>query len=246
MSILSSFNTPIDALVVGANGGIGRAFIDKLLGDANVRRVHAWSRQTCPIEHEKLSPLIIDIGDETQLKSAADTLEKLDLVIVASGILHNDQGLFPEKSYKNIDPQNMAEGFLVNTIFPALVAKHTLPRLPRHGRSIFCALSARVGSISDNRLGGWYTYRAGKAALNQIIKCLSIELHRTHKEAVCIGLHPGTVNTALSEPFQKSLATGHKLFTPEKSALHLLSVINNVTIEQSGSLLAWNSDIIPA
>lgn len=246
MSHLSSFAKPLDALVVGANGGIGRAFIEALTMDDSVRTVHAWSRHPLAVDHSKLIPRILDIADEAQLQSAVEKIERLTLVIVATGILHRADGLSPEKSYKALNSAHMMESLHINVILPALVAKYTLPRLPRNERTVFCALSARVGSISDNRLGGWYSYRAGKAALNQIIKCLSIEMRRTHPDAVCIGLHPGTVDTGLSEPFQKSLAPDHALFTTAQSAGHLLQVIDQASPEESGSLFAWDGKIIPA
>ena len=139
----------------------------------------------------------------------------------------------------------MMESFYINTVLPALIAKHVMVKIPRNERAIFCALSARIGSISDNRFGGWYSYRAGKSALNQIIKCLSIEVRRTHSQTVCIGLHPGTVNTKLSLPFQKSMAPNHKLFSPAESANHLLTVMDHVKLENSGAVYAWDGTIIP-
>lgn len=151
----------------------------------------------------------------------------------------------PEKTWRDLSAQNMAEIYAANTIAPALIAKHFLPLLPREGRSVFAVLSARVGSISDNRLGGWYSYRASKAALNQIIKTTSIELARTRPEAICLGLHPGTVDTELSKPFQANVKDG-KLFTPQISANHLLNVIGNASTNQSGTVLAWDGTQVPA
>ncbi|MEM8977025.1 MAG: SDR family NAD(P)-dependent oxidoreductase [Pseudomonadota bacterium] len=244
MSLFASFAEPIDALVVGANGGLGRAFVDTLLADENVRSVHAWSRTRIESDHPKLQQTILDVGDEEQLQKAADQIERLSLVLVATGVLHGPQGLFPEKSWRAITPENMAENFRINAILPALVIKHVLPRVPRKERAVIGALSARVGSISDNRLGGWHSYRASKSALNQLIRCLSIELRRTHPDAICLALHPGTVDTGLSEPFQKSLAAGHKLFTPGQSAAQLLNVMAGATSDQSGCLMAWDGEIV--
>jgi len=139
----------------------------------------------------------------------------------------------------------MKQVFAINTIGPALVAKHFLPLLDRNRRSVFAALSARVGSISDNRLGGWYGYRASKSALNMIIKTLAIELSRRNREAICIGLHPGTVDSRLSAPFQNNVAAD-KLFAPDLAATQLLEVVDQVRSEQSGRLLAWNGLEIPA
>jgi NAD(P)-dependent dehydrogenase (short-subunit alcohol dehydrogenase family) len=166
------------------------------------------------------------------------------LVIVASGVLHGD-GLRPEKHWGELDGAALARVFAVNSIGPALVGKHFLPLLPRQGRSVFAAISARVGSIEDNRLGGWHAYRASKAALNMLLRNFSIELKRRAPEAVCIGLHPGTVDTALSKPFQGGVAPA-KLFSPEVSAAHLLRVIDRVGTADSGRVFAWDGSPIPA
>jgi NAD(P)-dependent dehydrogenase (short-subunit alcohol dehydrogenase family) len=138
----------------------------------------------------------------------------------------------------------MARLFAVNTIGPALIAKHMLPKLPRDRPAVFAVLSARVGSIGDNRLGGWHGYRASKAALNMLIANLAIEMRRTHPLAVIVALHPGTVATSLSEPFQAGVAAD-KLFSPETSATHLLNVIDRLSPEDSGSFLAWNAERLP-
>jgi len=135
----------------------------------------------------------------------------------------------------------MAKVFAVNTTGPALVASALLDALPREGKSVFAALSARVGSISDNRLGGWHAYRASKAALNQIIRTCSIELTRKRRDALIVGLHPGTVETGLSEPFRDNVPDG-KLFTPDYSAERLLNVIDTLTPEQSGRCFDWQGE----
>ena len=137
-----------------------------------------------------------------------------------------------------IDPAAMRRQFEVNTIGPTIVAKHVIPHLVRDRRAVLALLSARVGSISDNRIGGWHSYRASKAALNQIIRCLSIELAAKRRHAICVGLHPGTVDTALSRPFQASVAAG-RLFTAEQSAAYLLRVIDGLTTAQSGRVFDW-------
>ena len=246
MTMFLSFGEPIEALVVGANGGLGQAFVAALQADSNVQTVNAWSRNTPIVSDDKIITRTVAPDNEAQLAAAMRQLGQLSLVIVATGALHNDAGLQPEKSRNAIDPAQMAESYRINTIIPALIAKHALAKLPRRGKAVFCVLSARVGSITDNQLGGWYSYRASKAALNQIVKCLGIELGRTHPEAVCIGLHPGTVDTALSRPFQPSLAADHHLFQPAESVDRMLRVIDASTSVQSGSLLAWDGSIIPA
>ena len=139
--------------------------------------------------------------------------------------------------------QQMETSFAVNVFGPVLVAKHFIPCLTRDRKSVLAALSARVGSISDNRLGGWYSYRAGKAALNQMLKTLSIEIGRRFKNQIILGLHPGTVDTGLSKPFQSNVPDG-KLFTPEYSAKALLKVINTAEASDSGNLLAWDGETI--
>ena len=244
-----SFPEPIEALVVGANGGLGQAFTNALAGDDHVQKVHAWARsETTDINDQELKilPRTIDLLDEVALATAAQELEQPALVVVATGILHDSNNLMPEKSLQSLTPVQLAKSFQVNAILPALIAKHVAQRLPRRQRAVFCVLSARVGSVSDNHLGGWYSYRASKAALNQLIKCISIELGRSHPLAVCLGLHPGTVNTKLSAPFQKGLPQHHRLFTPAESVAHLLGVIDRARPEQSGSVLAWDGTTIPA
>ena len=238
--MLNSFEEPVDALVVGASGGIGGAFVEHLLADKRVKSVRAWSRSGLAKSHAKLQTRRLDVGNESELREASGEVDRLTLVIIATGILHGPDGMVPEKSWKSIDPVVMVESFRVNAILPTMILKHLIPRVPRKERALLCALSARVGSISDNRLGGWHSYRASKAALNQIIQSLSIELKRTHPEALCLGLHPGTVDTDLSAPFQKSLADAHQLFSPRQSAEHLLNVIDTAKPADSGGLIAWD------
>jgi NAD(P)-dependent dehydrogenase (short-subunit alcohol dehydrogenase family) len=159
-------------------------------------------------------------------------------VIVATGILYENT-IMPEKSLRELSPEKFLRLFEVNTILPALIAKHFLPKLNKHNRSLFAALSARVGSISDNRLGGWYSYRASKSGLNMIIKNAAIEINRTNKQAVIVSLHPGTVNSKLSKPFQSNVPDG-KLFTPDYSVKRLLEVLDNLTPESSGRCFSWD------
>lgn len=167
-----------------------------------------------------------------------------DLVIVATGLLHADD-FGPEKSLRDLDGARLARVFHVNTIGPALVMKHFLPIMPRERRCVFAAISARVGSISDNHIGGWYGYRSAKAALNQMIRTASIEQGRRYKQAIVMGLHPGTVDTPLSEPFQGNVSDG-KLFTPDFSASHMLDVIEARTVADSGKVFAWDGEEVPA
>ena len=241
----SAFTTPIHALVVGASGGIGGALITALLADTKVASVRGWSRKPLALAHLKLTTAAVDITDERSIIATLEDCTALNLVIIATGLLHDGDSHQPEKSWRALDAAALARNFAVNAIGPALIAKHTLPLFPREGRAVFAALSARVGSISDNRLGGWYGYRASKSALNQILRTLSVELATKRREALCVGLHPGTVDTGLSKPFQSNVADG-KLFTPETAARQLLQVIDGLTPAETGRVFAWDGQEIPA
>lgn len=244
-------NNSINAVIVGANGAIGAALVTALSQRQDIDRIFASSRQPVEDLRENVTSMRIDYDDESSIASAAKLTTNngpLHLVIVATGILHqslDDSVVKPEKTWSAINPEQLSRLVAVNTIGPALVAKHFLPLLDRNQRSVFAALSARVGSISDNRLGGWYGYRASKSALNMIIKTLSIELARRNPQAICIGLHPGTVDSKLSAPYQGNVAA-ERLFSPEFSATQMLTVVDQISTEQSGRVLAWNGDEVPA
>ena len=212
------------AIVIGASGGIGSALADAL--EARGGSVVRLSRRSDP-------PL--DLDDDGSIEAAAAALAErapFDLILIATGLLHGPR-VSPEKSYRQIDGSALDRLFRVNATGPALVMRHFLPLLARDRRSVMVALSARVGSIGDNRLGGWVGYRSAKAALNQIIRTLAIELARSHPNTILAGLHPGTVDTGLSAPFQRNVAAD-KLFTPEESAAHLLEVIDGLVPADSG------------
>jgi len=244
--LLSNFGDHLNIAVVGASGGLGRAFVKLCVTQPNVSSIHAFSRSRAQFKSEKVKKHEIDITSEASIleaiASVGNTLS-FDVVIVATGFLHDDS-VSPEKSICELSLDNLHKVFLVNTYGPALVAKYFLPRLQRDRKSVFACLSARVGSISDNRLGGWYAYRASKAALNMILKNAAIEIARRHKQTCIIGLHPGTVDTSLSKPFQRQVQNG-KLFMPEYSTACLLTVINNVTSKQSGKVFAWDGKEVP-
>ena len=165
-------------------------------------------------------------------------------MIVTSGILHDGAALGPEKTWRHLDAEALGQVYRINTVGPALIGKHFLPLLAKDRKSLFAALSARVGSIGDNQLGGWHAYRASKAALNMILKNFAIELARKNPDAICIGLHPGTTDTNLSKPFQGHVPSD-KLFTPDYAAGRLLTVIDTATTEDSGDVLAWDGETIP-
>ena len=236
---LTSFGRPVRALVVGSTGSIGGALVDQLAESGDVESVVACAREPGAATHVKITPRRMDILDEASIVASLAGVDRLDLVIIATGRLHRPGGLQPEKTWRSLDAERMAESFAINAIGPALVAKHTLPLFPKEGRAVFAALSARIGSISDNRSGGWYGYRASKAALNQIIKTLSIELRHRRRDAICLGLHPGTVDSALSRPFQTGVSDAH-LSNPIFAAERLLAVVEAAQPNDSGALLAWD------
>jgi NAD(P)-dependent dehydrogenase (short-subunit alcohol dehydrogenase family) len=226
------------AVVIGASGGVGGALVSQLRGDPAFTSLFALARSFAGSAR-------IDITDEASVAAATTGLvAPLRLVIVATGGLQGPGFPQPEKSYRALDPVALTESFRLNTVGPALVAKHLLPLMAPRGKTVFAALSARVGSIGDNRAGGWHAYRASKAALNMILRNLAIEVGRRNPDAICVGLHPGTVDTGLSRPFQRGVAGG-QLFTPETSARHLLAVIDALTPADSGNILAWDGKTIP-
>lgn len=219
------------AVVIGASGGVGAALVRLLTARGD--EVLALSRASTPP---------VDLADEATIAAAAAAAgTDLALVIDATGFLHN--GHFrPEKSWRELSTEHLAYSYLVNAVGPALLMKHFLPRLARGTRAVFATLSARVGSIEDNRAGGWYSYRASKAALNQLVRTAAVELARTNREAVCFALHPGTVATPLSAPFAK---TGLEVREPAEAAALLLGVLDRVTATASGRLLDYRGEVIP-
>jgi NAD(P)-dependent dehydrogenase (short-subunit alcohol dehydrogenase family) len=243
---LSSFRPDANIAIIGASGGIGRSLCHTLAGADAVYTVHALSRTPISLDDHSIRSSRIDLLDEESIADAAEQLGKsgdLDLVIVSTGVLHRG-ALQPEKSMRDIDGANMIDVLRVNAVGPALVAKHFLPLMRRNGKSVFAALSARVGSISDNRLGGWVSYRASKAALNMTLKTLAIEHARRCPDSTVVALHPGTVATDLSEPFRARVPPAN-LFDPDTSAAHLLRVIDNLAHTDSGAFLAWDGSEIP-
>lgn len=181
---------------------------------------------------------------EAGIAAAAEVAgDGLSHVIVAAGLLHRG-GTGPERDWRQIDPDWMLESFRVNSVLPALAAKHFLPRLRRGERAVFAALSARVGSVGDNRLGGWHSYRASKAALNQLVRTFSVELKRKNPTAVIAALHPGTVDSAMSQPFQRNVPAG-QLQTAEVAAERLWAVIDRLEPSDSGGFFAPDGAAIP-
>ena len=224
------------ALVIGASGGIGAALLAQLQQNDRFDRALGLSRHSQPA---------LDLLDEASIAQAAAHVTGLGLplrlLIDATGLLHGP-GLQPEKTWHQLDPVQMAQAFAINAIGPALLMKHFLPLLPREGRSVFATLSAKVGSIGDNHLGGWYSYRASKAALNQLVRTAAIELRRRQPQALCVALHPGTVATGLSAPFAK---TGLQVQAPDHAAARLLGVIDGFQAADSGGFFNHDGSVLP-
>ena len=232
---MNSFPAAGVAVVIGASGGIGAALVSVLEQSCRFDRVIGLGRRGNPA---------LDLLDEAEVVACAAHVADIGvprLVINATGILHDGE-LQPEKSWRQIDPARMAEVFAINAIGPALLLKHFLPLLPHDGKSVFAALSARVGSIADNRLGGWYSYRASKAALNQLLHTAAIELRRGKPEAICVALHPGTVDTQLTRPFARS---GLDLQSPQLAAERLLAVIDDLRGDDSGGFFDHHGKSVP-
>ncbi len=233
MDYLPSFPQAMRALVIGASGGIGSAFVAQLKAqrpDAQVVELH---RQSQPA---------IDFADEASIWQAATELSlrgKFHLIIVASGVLHTaDMG--PEKKLADVNYAQLQHTFLTNTFGPALVMRHFAPLLDTQ-RGVLAVLSAKVGSIEDNRLGGWYSYRASKAALNMLLKTAAIEVKRANPNAVLVALHPGTVNSALSKPFK-----GETLGRPAAdAAADMLRVIDSLAPGDTGRFMAYSGEALP-
>lgn len=225
----------IIAVVIGSTGGIGRALVEALEAQGTFDEVIGLSRRTIPP---------VDVIDETTISAAACAVASrgtLRLILDATGILAEGPAV-PEKTMRAIDPETMARHFAINAIGPVLLMKHFLPLLPRQGGALFATISAKVGSIGDNRLGGWYSYRASKAALNQLVRTAAIELSRTHPQAICVAVHPGTVATPLSSPFAKNKLN---VLAPADAALDLLAGIARLGPQDSGGFFDRHGAPLP-
>lgn len=229
--------------IFGSTGAIGEA----LCLEATARRwiVLAGSRSGKIPDGKRITPFVFDLRDESSIAAAAAgmTDNPPEMVVVATGILTLADGSGPERTYKRLNAGTMTENFALNTIGPAIIAKHMLPILPRDRRAVFAALSARVGSIDGNRLGGWHSYRASKTALNMLLKNFAIEMSRTHKEAIIVGIHPGTVDSGLSKPFQSNLTDG-QLTKADEAARNLFDVLEGLMPQDSGGIFDWKADAI--
>jgi len=222
MSIMSSLPKPYRAIVIGSTGGLGSAFMEILQSDPDCATVAGFSRSSSPP---------VELAEEASIAAAAASIDgNVHLIIDATGFL-SDEDIKPEKAIRNVDPDNLASLFKLNAIGPMLLMKHFSALLPRKERSIFATLSARVGSIGDNRLGGWHSYRASKAALNMLMKGAVIEIARSKPKSVFASVHPGTVSTPLSDPF----SSGKERLSPAQSAKNLLNVLDGLAPEETGS-----------
>lgn len=228
--------------IFGATGAIGSAFIDYYAAQDDVEKIYAFSRRAFSHLNRKVEVVKVDNMKETSLESACKQVapKQLDVIIIAVGVLH-DAYAQPEKSLKECSVKKMQHIFSTNIFGPTLILKYFLPLLRRDVRAVCAVLSAKVGSISDNRLGGWYSYRASKAALNMVIKNASIELSRIAKKSMVIGLHPGTVNSYVSKPFQKNLPSG-QLQQPEESVRHLVKCIESLPILGTGKCFSYTGE----
>lgn len=230
-------NTENLAVVIGGTGSIGGAISEQIKG-LGFKEIIKIGRRTNPS---------IDFNDEQTIKNAAEFIKNkkkaISILFDATGILHDEENnQMPEKTLKNINLKFAQKNFLINAIGPSLLIKHFAPLLDSEQKSVFATLSAKVGSISDNGFGGWYSYRASKAALNQLIKTASIEMKIKNKNSIFIALHPGTVKSKLSKPFQKS---NLKIQAPEESADHLIKIIKELKTSETGKFFNWDGTELP-
>jgi NAD(P)-dependent dehydrogenase (short-subunit alcohol dehydrogenase family) len=231
-------------LITGATGGIGNAFVDALARRSGVEQITATFHCSQPAaEYPGVIWQRLDLTDEAAVRDWAPGAGEIDWLINAAGILHTPaQG--PEKTIRHLDPAFFLDSVRINALPSLLLAKHLQDSF-RHGRpAVFASISAKVGSIEDNRLGGWFSYRASKAALNMCLKTLAIEWRRTLPNVSVVALHPGTTDTALSKPFQRNLRPG-QLFRPAQTVGYLLQVIDGLEPEQSGRFLAFDGERLP-
>jgi NAD(P)-dependent dehydrogenase (short-subunit alcohol dehydrogenase family) len=241
------------ALVVGASQGIGSGFVRQLLDRDDIHTVYATYRSPesatdlFALASPKLKCLSMDITDESHIASVTEQIKAetshLNYAVNCVGILHENT-LQPEKSLRHINAEQLTRYFQVNSIGGILLAKHIQPLLKHSDRSVFATISAKVGSIGDNQLGGWYGYRASKAALNMLMRTTAIEYKRTCPQAIVVTLHPGTTDTRLSQPFQRNVPP-EKLFTIDRTVKQLLTVIDGLETTDSGEFFSWDGSRLP-
>lgn len=239
------------ALVVGAGQGIGLEFVRQLLKSERFDRIYATHRnphsKLLDITDPRLCCFSMDIVEEAQIAKVASSIQtetaSLQFVINCVGLLH-DGAMQPEKSLRHLNAEALVRYFQINSIGAVLLAKHLQPLFKHRTRAVFATISAKVGSIGDNQLGGWYGYRASKAALNMFLRTTAIEYKRTCPGAIVVTLHPGTTDTELSRPFARSVPP-EKLFSPERTVQQLLSVIDQLKETDSGEFFSWDGQRLP-
>ena len=232
-----------------SGGAIGTALARTYADRADVEYVTlTWHRRAPSVDHPRIQLRQLDLTDEAAVAGLVGTLSQLDGVVNCAGFLHEpateDAGSGPEKTIAHVSSEQLLKSITRNTLPTMLLAKHTRLLLRKSPLAHFSAISARVGSIEENGLGGWYSYRASKAALNMVLKTLSIEWQRALPRCSVAALHPGTVVSGLSEPFTSGVPDG-KLFTPEQSAAYLMAVIENLTPETTGKFWSWAGSELP-
>ncbi len=245
-----------NALVVGASQGIGLGFVKHFLNQSQITKVYATYRSPdstaglltlADQQPDRLQCLSLDLTEEAQITSCCDQIkasgDQLHWVINCVGILHEGD-LQPEKALRQLNAEQLTRYFQINSIGPALLAKHLLPILKHQDRSIFATISAKIGSIGDNRLGGWYGYRASKAALNMFLRTAAIEYRRRSPHTILVMLHPGTTDTKLSEPFQRNVPA-EKLFSVDRTVTQLLAVLDSLDSDSSGQFFSWDGSSLP-
>lgn len=244
------------ALIIGATQGIGFGFVEALLTSGQADKLFCTYRKaetasrlfSLQREHpDRIVCLQMDITDESQIESALkqirESVGSIGLALYCVGVLHDDN-MAPEKSLRQANAENLLHSFRVNSVGAILVAKHLVPLLKRDARSVFACISAKVGSIGDNRLGGWYGYRASKAALNMFLRTVAIEYRRRCPKTIVVALHPGTTATRLSEPFQQNVPP-EQLFSVKKTVSLLSGVIAGLEMKDSGEFYSWNGSRLP-
>lgn len=239
--------------ILGASGGIGAAMVELLAARDDVDQIHATSFSSSPpqlsneqnsrTEHVNIQWTMLDATDEVAIREWVGSVGDVDWLINCVGMLH-DEAHGPEKTIRHFDPGHFQRSMDLNCLPTLLLGKYALPALKRSPEGVFATVSAKVGSITDNRLGGWYSYRASKAALNMSLKCLSIEWARNARNVRVVALHPGTTDSELSKPFQQNVPEG-KLFSTAKTAGLLIQQIEQLQNQPSGRFIAYDGEEIP-
>ncbi|NJM95878.1 MAG: SDR family NAD(P)-dependent oxidoreductase [Phormidesmis sp. RL_2_1] len=254
MSLLANV-TAVNVLVVGATQGIGLAFVKQLIAENRIGHLFATYRSASTAtelfalaeQHARLHCISMDVTDEVQIEQRIKDIKhiapQLHWVINCVGLLHNGQQQ-PEKALRQLNADNLLNYFKVNSIGPVLLVKHLMPLLKHEDPSLLATISAKIGSIGDNRIGGWYGYRASKAALNMFLKTAAIEYARRCPNTVIVMLHPGTTDTQLSKPFQRGVPP-EKLFAPERTARQLIDVMSDLSPADSGEFFSWDGSRLP-